>query len=495
RRDRADRAGGVRRPARCGEQRRDPAGQGVSQDELRGMGGRAAGAPVRRLPHDEGGVAALRRAGPWPGGDGDLDQRSLRQLRPVQLRRRQIRPGRAGQHARHRGQEVQHPGQRGGADGRYPDDRGRRPGGVAAEASSRAGGTHRGLPPDRRVHRHRHGRGRRRRPGAPCAAVPVQGRHLRRHTHHRPGRAALERDHRYGRLRSWRQPGRLKGEHMTSTDINFDAIVVGAGAGGLCAAARLTHLGYRTLVVERLAHVGGRASTRDTVGFKVNNGAIVIEVEGITQQTFEEVGAKFDVRQPNPPILYRIGGKDVDVTGGGWGFLLSKLTRQGAKLLSGLGAARKDDGLPENELSTADWVAKYTKNESVHGIFRNMCGSVFAVGSEELPARVFLTYFTRKSAFKKFGFCPEGTIGIWRSLAENIEANGGQVWLSAEVRSLTVADGRVTGAVIERDGRTIEVSTRIAVSDAGPAATVKLVGEQNFPEDYRESVRRGDRPC
>jgi len=282
---------------------------------------------------------------------------------------------------------------------------------------------------------------------------------------------------------------------MTSTDINFDAIVVGAGAGGLCAAARLTHLGYRTLVVERLAHVGGRASTRDIDGFKVNNGAIVIEVEGITQQTFEEVGAKFDVRQPNPPILYRIGGKDVDVTGGGWGFLLSKLTRQGAKLLSGLGAARKDDGLPENELSTADWVAKYTKNESVHGIFRNMCGSVFAVGSEELPARVFLTYFTRKSAFKKFGFCPEGTIGIWRSLAENIEANGGQVWLSAEVRSLTVADGRVTGAVIERDGRTIEVSTRIAVSDAGPAATVKLVGEQNFPEDYRESVRRGDRPC
>src|SRR5690606_39603342 len=96
-------------------------------------------------------------------------------------------------------------------------------------------------------------------------------------------------------------------------------------------------------------------------------------------------------------------------------------------------------------LSTADWVAKYTKNESVHGIFRNMCGSVFAVGSEELPARVFLTYFTRKSAFKKFGFCPEGTIGIWRSLAENIEANGGQVWLSAEVRALTVAEGKVTG--------------------------------------------------
>ena len=79
-----------------------------------------------------------------------------------------------------------------------------------------------------------------------------------------------------------------------------------------------------------------------------------------------------------------MGGKDVDVTGGGWGFLLSKLTRQGAKLLSGLGAARSDSGLPEDELSTADWVRKFTRNDSVQGVFRNMCGSVFAVSSEEL---------------------------------------------------------------------------------------------------------------
>jgi phytoene dehydrogenase-like protein len=53
----------------------------------------------------------------------------------------------------------------------------------------------------------------------------------------------------------------------------FDVIVIGAGAGGLLTAARLAHRGYRTLVVERLGYVGGRASTRDIDGFKVNNGA------------------------------------------------------------------------------------------------------------------------------------------------------------------------------------------------------------------------------
>jgi phytoene dehydrogenase-like protein len=249
-------------------------------------------------------------------------------------------------------------------------------------------------------------------------------------------------------------------------------------------------------VAERLDRVGGRASTHDIDGFRVNNGAIVIEVGGITEETFAEVGADFDVRRANPPLLYRIKGKDVDVSRGGWGLLLGKLTRQGAKLASGIGAARHDDDvLPEDQMSTAEWAARYTKNESVHGIFRNMCASVFAVGSDELPARVFLTYFTRKSAFKRFGFCPQGTIGLWESLARAFTRDGGQLWLASSVDELHVADGRVTGARITRDGAPVDVRCRTAVSDTGPAATVGLVGADQLPADYLADVRRADRPC
>jgi phytoene desaturase len=279
-----------------------------------------------------------------------------------------------------------------------------------------------------------------------------------------------------------------------TTQQQFDAVVIGAGAGGLFTAARLAHLGYRTLVVERLDKVGGRASTDDLDGFKVNTGAIVIELGGITQRTCEEVGAPFDIREPKPPILYRIAGKDVDVTGGGWGFLLSKLTRQGAKLVKGIGAAREDAGLPEDELTTAQWVSKYTNNEGVHGIFRNMCASVFAVGSEDLPARVFLTYFTRKSAFKRFGFHPEGTIGLWRGLADVVTSRGGEIWLSTPVAKI-IADGdSVTGVDVLRNGERVSITAPVVVSDIGPAATVALLGEDNVPADYQDLVKRGDRP-
>jgi phytoene desaturase len=277
--------------------------------------------------------------------------------------------------------------------------------------------------------------------------------------------------------------------------MDVDVLVIGAGAGGLLTAARLAHRGYRTLVVERLDHVGGRASTRDVDGFKVNNGAIVVETGGITEQTFREVGAEFDVRMPSPPVLYRVGGKDIDVTGGGWGFLLSRITRQGARVLAGLADARHDAGLPDRELTTADWLSRYTGNEAVHGIFRAMCGSVFAAGPDELPARVFLTYFTRKSAFKKFGFCPRGTVGIWESLARAIEAADGQIWLGSEVQTLAVASGRVTGAIVGREGAAVPVRPRVVVSDAGPAATVRLLGPEQLPPEYLDAVKAADRPC
>lgn len=272
---------------------------------------------------------------------------------------------------------------------------------------------------------------------------------------------------------------------------DFDAIVIGAGAGGLFTAARLQHQGYKTLVLERLDKVGGRASTTDVDGFKVNDGAIVIECGTITERTFRELDLPWEIREPSPPILYRIKGKDVDVTGGGWGFLLQKLTRQGAKLVGGIGAARKDEGLPEEQLTLADWVTKYTKNEGVHGIFRNMAASVFAVGSEDLPARVFLTYFTRKSAFKRFGFHPEGTIGVWKALARAIERDGGEVRLSTSVDRILRDGDRVTGVVLA-DGT--EVTAPVVVSNIGPAATVALLGEDAFGADYLEQVKRNDRP-
>ena len=37
--------------------------------------------------------------------------------------------------------------------------------------------------------------------------------------------------------------------------------------------------------------------------------------------------------------------------------------------------AASDEGLPDGQLSTADWLSRFTRNEAVHGIFRAMWSS------------------------------------------------------------------------------------------------------------------------
>lgn len=198
---------------------------------------------------------------------------------------------------------------------------------------------------------------------------------------------------------------------------HYDAVVIGAGAGGMCAAARLTVAGRSVLLIDENDRVGGRATSFEKEGFILNVGAIAIERGGIFDDTFQLAGVPLDIREPNPATVFRIDGKTLDVSKGGWAFLLGGFTKQAAKIGTKFADARAGD-LPEARITTAEWLSGLTKNTTVHRLFRNLCAAIFAVNADELPARAFLVYFGTKGAFKRFGFCPRGTIGLWNDLAD-----------------------------------------------------------------------------
>ncbi|HEX4110762.1 MAG TPA: NAD(P)/FAD-dependent oxidoreductase [Solirubrobacteraceae bacterium] len=278
------------------------------------------------------------------------------------------------------------------------------------------------------------------------------------------------------------------------TDEHVDVLVIGAGVGGLCAAARLAHAGTGVLLVERSERVGGRASTVEIEGFQINTGAVAIEVGGPMEQTFLDVGAELNLRFPDPANVFRLKGRTVNPTRGGWAMILDQVTKKGAKLLGQLGAAREGE-LPEQELTLDEWLRRATSNQTVHRLFRNLSAAIFAVNSDEIPARAFLTYFMQKGAFKRFGFHPEGTIGVCRPLAEVVRRDGGEVWCDSEVSALACENGRVTGATITRaGGETMEVSVGAVVSNVGPVATIGLCGEEALGAEYVQGIRARSRP-
>lgn len=274
----------------------------------------------------------------------------------------------------------------------------------------------------------------------------------------------------------------------------FDAVVIGAGAGGMCAAARLVAAGQKVLVVERLNRLGGRASSELIDGHVVNVGAIAIERGGIFEETFALLGVPLDIREPNPATVFYIDGKVINVARGGWGMLLGTFTKQAAKIGAKFADARAGD-LPEAKLSTRQWLEQYTNNETVHAIFRNLCAAIFAANADELPARAFLTYFAIKGAFKRFGFCPRGTVGLWNDLGDAIRARGGEIWTDAAVTRLHGEGGRIVAVDVERGGATHRIEAGAFISNIGPAATAALPGAEVFGADYIARSKATPRPA
>jgi phytoene desaturase len=86
------------------------------------------------------------------------------------------------------------------------------------------------------------------------------------------------------------------------------AVVVGSGFGGLAAAIRLAHRGYRVTVVERLDAAGGRAYVYRQDGFTFDAGPTIITAPFLLEELWAMAGRSFseevDLRLMDP--FYRI---------------------------------------------------------------------------------------------------------------------------------------------------------------------------------------------
>ncbi len=116
------------------------------------------------------------------------------------------------------------------------------------------------------------------------------------------------------------------------------ALIVGAGVGGLCTAARLAKLGYTVTLLEKNAQVGGRANRIVKDGYTFDTGPTLLMMTEVLHDTFAFCGQKLaDYAQliqlePNYQVLWP-DGKKIEVS--------SNLARFNAEL------ARFDEQAPE----------------------------------------------------------------------------------------------------------------------------------------------------
>jgi phytoene desaturase len=88
-------------------------------------------------------------------------------------------------------------------------------------------------------------------------------------------------------------------------------VVVGAGLGGLSAAAHLVNRGHQVTVLERDAVPGGRAGVLTQAGFRLDTGPTALTMPDVLRATFAAAGsdlADFVNLQPVDPMYRAVFG-------------------------------------------------------------------------------------------------------------------------------------------------------------------------------------------
>lgn len=279
--------------------------------------------------------------------------------------------------------------------------------------------------------------------------------------------------------------------------LSCDALVIGSGMGGMCAATLLARNGLRTVVVERLPRIGGRCSTLDSGGFKCTTGVMGVELGGCVEEVFRRVGADFSVRPARPPH-YLIRGHVYQVPPkGGLKRLISAASDDAAEVEKVLAAlSRAFRWLePPSMLSLREWLLQYTQNETILGIFQTVVSATLLVNADELPASEYFRFIKRLGGIRGFGYCPEGSIALPTALGRRLQELGGALWMRSTVERILSDKGVVRGALVSTKEGKVEVQAKIVISNTGPRRTVELLDKADLDKGYLRELEQNLQPA
>ncbi len=279
-------------------------------------------------------------------------------------------------------------------------------------------------------------------------------------------------------------------------DQKCDVVVIGSGIGGLCAAALLSKLNYRVVLLEKNPLLGGRFTSLWHNDCLFHTGAVIIGhgYDSPVWQILEEVdGKKPEVKEINQ-FRYRIAGKTYDTYMDQKGALKRLITAVAGEKEEAdrfMSAIRKAIAWkkPSDNITLRNWILQYTENEHILRLFQTISSNVCGKYMHELPARAFLKVLGHEASHGGALVPKNGLKDIVDSLAEVITRNGGKVYISADVSKIKVENDRVTGVIAKLGDKTFAVEAGAVVSNAGPIRTIQLTGQKHFDSDYLDEVR------
>ncbi|WP_165787027.1 phytoene desaturase family protein [Pseudohalioglobus lutimaris] len=277
----------------------------------------------------------------------------------------------------------------------------------------------------------------------------------------------------------------------------FDAVIIGSGIGGMCAAARLTAAGMKVLLTEKSPYLGGRMGHRVREGCSVTTGALMIPMgpASAIRQAFDVVGAEMDMIDLTGRMRYRLDHGDYDLPPGGGGLYgMIEFAMQDEAAARALFKQIQNalfQWTPLDSISIRDWFDQYTDNGEVKNLFQGYCAALMGINLHEIPAGEFFRFLKYSSKCSRFGMAAHGNGALMDALATAMESKGTQVRRQTGCKRILIDEGRVVGVEVNSsDGKDEVILADLVLSNTGPDRTVDLAGGASvFERSYIQELR------
>jgi phytoene dehydrogenase-like protein len=278
---------------------------------------------------------------------------------------------------------------------------------------------------------------------------------------------------------------------------NWDVIIIGAGMGGLTAAAHLVKAGLHVLVLERNPHIGGTAYVYQRKGFTFPMGPLGFSHPGLVQNILKDLGVAEDLKLSR--VHYQLRALDLDLS-------LSLPFADMVKELSNLFPADAEgvkhffedmyDTIskqkPDPNRSKPNQIPDISASEYLHNLIkdwrlRRILGSIGT--REPYSGLPLLAAMWNLMSHEGIWFPEEGIQSFCERLAKVVVGNkdgSGEIRLNQEVAKIRVVQGKVLGVTL-KDGTQIDSSSVISNADY-KTAFLKLMDPKMIPPEWYDAV-------
>jgi len=309
---------------------------------------------------------------------------------------------------------------------------------------------------------------------------------------------------------------------------DYDVVVIGAGGGGLSAAATLAKAGMNVVVIEKNYRVGGYMTRfhRGDYSFEASLHALnKISLDNADDskgtKALYELGLADSIQLVRADPMYRAIFPDITIdvpadiekyeellkntfpaeagniealfqemdnvvmivnavtglaSGFNWGDLLTLIIHPGASIRT----------LLYINSPLKKMVERYIQDQKVIGIWEQLV-FYLGIGPKDLQALYFLIMW---NSYHNSGFyyVIGGSQAISDALAKKIVEHGGKIKLNTLATKIVIENGKATQVRTENDAC---FNARYVVSNANaPDTLLKMIGEEHLPVDYVEQLRK-----